>query len=236
MRLAWLPAVPGFSSLLELNLRTYVSCGGKRGIFFLSMHANNRLAIGVARLEQAYLASDGDLPTVYRALVAAPEAWAADTAKFRTPWDWTVASLRATGQTRLPGRQAAAGLLQQLGQPIWRPGSPAGWGDTAPDWAGPGALMTRVEVAQQFASRIGDAVDARQLSATVLPDAGAETRQAIALSARDGPRFEHGPTRFGRGDCSPNQRITWHGGSRIASTARSPGTSFMDVDATPFAD
>lgn len=136
----------------------------------------------VARLEQAFLSSDGDLPTVYRALVAAPEAWAPGAGKFRNPWDWTVASLRATGLSQVPGRQAAAGLLQQLGQPIWRPGSPAGWGDTASDWAGPGALMTRVEVAQQIATRLGDSVDARALVATVMPDAGAETKQAIARS------------------------------------------------------
>jgi uncharacterized protein (DUF1800 family) len=102
--------------------------------------------------------------------------------KFRTPWDWTVASLRATGLKQLANRQRAAGLLQQLGQTIWRPGSPAGWVDTAPDWAGPGALMTRVEVAQQLATRVGDAVDARKLVAGVLPDAGEETRNAIARS------------------------------------------------------
>ena len=50
VRLAWLPAVPGFSSLLELNLRTYVRCRGEQGIYFLSMHADNRLAILVAKL------------------------------------------------------------------------------------------------------------------------------------------------------------------------------------------
>lgn len=136
----------------------------------------------VARIEQAFLSSNGDLPSVYRALIAAPEAWAPGSGKFRTPWDWTVASLRATGLAQPPGRQAAAGLLQQLGQPIWRPGSPAGWGDTAPDWAGPGALMTRVEVAQQIASRVNDGVDARTLVTSVLPDAGVETKQAIARS------------------------------------------------------
>lgn len=136
----------------------------------------------VARLEQAYLSSDGDLPTVYRALIASPEAWAGASVKFRSPWDWTVASLRATGLTQLPGKQAAAGLLQQLGQPVWKPGSPAGWGDTAADWAGPGALMTRVEIAQQLATRIGDRVDARALVGSVLPDASAETAQAVARS------------------------------------------------------
>jgi uncharacterized protein (DUF1800 family) len=119
---------------------------------------------------------------VYHALVASPEAWRAEPGKFRTPWDWSVASLRAAGLSEPPGRQAAAGLLQQLGQPIWRPGSPAGWGDTSADWAGPGALMTRVEVAQQIATRLGDRVDARTLVEAVLPGAGPETRQAIARS------------------------------------------------------
>ena len=136
----------------------------------------------VARIEQAFLASNGDLPTVYRAVIASPEAWADQPGKFRNPWDWTVAALRATGLRQLPGKQAAAGLLQQLGQPIWRPGSPAGWGDTTADWAGPGALMTRVELAQQIATRVGDRIDARQLVSTVLPDADAETKQAIARS------------------------------------------------------
>ena len=142
--------------------------------------ADSPPASAVARLERAFLSSDGDLPTVYRALIAASEAWAPGPGKFRSPWDWTVASLRAAGLTQLPGRQGAAGLLQQLGQPIWRPGSPAGWGDTASDWAGPGALMARVEVAQQIASRLGDRVDARVLVGTVLPDASQEAKQAIA--------------------------------------------------------
>jgi uncharacterized protein YqjF (DUF2071 family) len=50
VRPCWLPAVPGLSTLMELNLRTYVTLGGKPGIYFLSMHADNRLAIRIARL------------------------------------------------------------------------------------------------------------------------------------------------------------------------------------------
>ena len=79
----------------------------------------------VARLQQAFLFSGGDLPTLYRALVKSPEAWQATPGKFRTPWDRTVAALRATGATQLPFRQGATALKQQVGQPIWRPGSPA---------------------------------------------------------------------------------------------------------------
>jgi uncharacterized protein YqjF (DUF2071 family) len=48
LRPAWLPWIPGLSSLIELNLRTYVRHRGQPGIVFLSMHANNRLAIRAA--------------------------------------------------------------------------------------------------------------------------------------------------------------------------------------------
>jgi len=50
VRPGWLPSVPGLSSLLELNLRTYVRHRGQPGICFLGMHADNCLAIRVARL------------------------------------------------------------------------------------------------------------------------------------------------------------------------------------------
>jgi uncharacterized protein YqjF (DUF2071 family) len=50
LRPAWLPFIPGFSSLIELNIRTYVRHRGSTGIYFLSMHADNALAIHAARL------------------------------------------------------------------------------------------------------------------------------------------------------------------------------------------
>lgn len=144
----------------------------------------------VARLERAFLESGGDLPTVYSALIASPEAWDGPHTKFRNPWDWSVASLRAAGVQRLPGRRGAAAVFQQLGQPVWRPGNPAGWGDTTQDWAGPGALMTRVEVAQQIANRMGNAIDPRDLAEEVMPGAlGDETKRAIARAEKPSTGF-----------------------------------------------
>src|SRR5947209_2983701 len=49
LRPAWLPLMPGLSSLLELNVRTYVRRGDVPGIYFLRMFADNRLAIAAAR-------------------------------------------------------------------------------------------------------------------------------------------------------------------------------------------
>jgi uncharacterized protein (DUF1800 family) len=123
----------------------------------------------VAKLEADFLKTGGDLKSLYRTLLSAPEAWAAGQPKFKTPWEWTVSALRALNVQQLPGKtQAAAGLFVQMGQPIWKPGSPAGFGDTAKDWAGPAALMRRVETAGRFAKLTAGRVDARKLAPTIL--------------------------------------------------------------------
>lgn len=43
------PPVPGFSSFLELNVRTYVTLGGKPGVYFFSLDAGNPAAVVGAR-------------------------------------------------------------------------------------------------------------------------------------------------------------------------------------------
>jgi uncharacterized protein (DUF1800 family) len=71
-------------------------------------------------------------------------------------------------------------MLSELGQPTWRPGSPAGWDDTAASWAAPDALVRRVEVAERLAGRTGGAIDPRSLAQRVLPGAlGEATRTSI---------------------------------------------------------
>lgn len=44
-----LPAIPGLRAFPELNLRTYVTIGGKPGVYFWSLDATNRPAIETAR-------------------------------------------------------------------------------------------------------------------------------------------------------------------------------------------
>ncbi len=43
------PAVPGASAFPELNVRTYVTCNGRPGVWFFSLDAANRMAVRVAR-------------------------------------------------------------------------------------------------------------------------------------------------------------------------------------------
>jgi uncharacterized protein (DUF1800 family) len=138
----------------------------------------------VARLEQAYLSSDGDLPAVYRALIAAPESWDPAQRKFRTPYEWTIASMRALeGQAFRP--PAAIGILSQIGQPFWRPGSPAGYDVTTASWLAPDALYRRIEAAARIAAQAGG-IDARALARKLYPGTLTQNTERVLADAESG--------------------------------------------------
>lgn len=134
----------------------------------------------VERLQTAFLKSEGDLPTVYRTLVNSPEAWEAGSNKFKTPWEWSVSALRAIGAP--PDQmQNIADTIKQLGQPVWRPQSPAGYDDVAASWVAPDALVRRVEVAQRLARKADPTLDARSAAGTLLgPSLSKTTATEIA--------------------------------------------------------
>ncbi|AWL03642.1 DUF1800 domain-containing protein [Massilia oculi] len=140
----------------------------------------------VERLARSFERSGGDLPSLYRELVAAPESWQPGPAKFKSPWDWALSGMRALGRREMPAAQLV-NLMNQLGQPVWRPGAPAGFGDVADTWAAPDALLRRVEAAQRLAMQAGDAFDARALAPRVLPGSlSPATAKAIASSDSPG--------------------------------------------------
>ncbi len=138
----------------------------------------------IARLERAFLGSGGGLPTVYRVIIASPEAWSPQPLKFRTPWEWLIAALRATGRNAVAAG-SGAGLLNQLGQPVWKPGQPSGFDDISSTWSSSDALMRRVEAAERLADR-GDDVDARALATRLFPDA-LSAASAEALRRAESP-------------------------------------------------
>ena len=49
LRLRTMPPFPGMSEFPELNVRTYVTVGGKPGVYFFSLDAGNALAVAAAR-------------------------------------------------------------------------------------------------------------------------------------------------------------------------------------------
>jgi len=137
----------------------------------------------VKRISKAFIASDGDLPTTYRALLESPEAWAERASKFKTPADYIVSSYRALD---LPVDSTRRGLasFELLGQRTYSPGSPAGWPDRSADWDGASALLKRIEWADAVAQRVGAQRNAAALAPQLLGDALSDgTHAAIAHAA-----------------------------------------------------
>ena len=96
---------------------------------------------------------------VYRALVEAPEAWTAAPVKFKTPWEWAVSAARGGGG-HVPGRQCA-GLRHPAGPADLAARIAGRFDDIAASWAGPDAVMRRVEAAERFAARARGEQDRR---------------------------------------------------------------------------
>ena len=136
----------------------------------------------VARLSADFQKTGGDLPSLYRTLINSPEPWSPAPLKFKTPWEWTISALRGLGRTETGQMQIAAAQVQ-LGQPVWKPGSPAGWDDIAASWAAPDALLRRVEFASRIAGSLGDRLDARALGPQLIPASlSATTAEQLARS------------------------------------------------------
>jgi uncharacterized protein (DUF1800 family) len=133
----------------------------------------------VERVARVFRDTDGDLKAVSEALVDQPEAWADPLAKVKTPNDFVVAALRATG---FQGQgEMILGALRLLGQAPFNAPSPAGWPDTAGDWIGPESVLRRAEWAMALGLRVAEfrAPD-RLFENTIAPVAAAGTAKTVA--------------------------------------------------------
>ena len=131
----------------------------------------------------------GHLPSVHQALVNQTSAWEQPLAKYKTPFDFVVSTYRAF--MRIPDdSRLIAGSLELMGQAMFRPGSPAGWPDTAAQWGGADALYKRIEWADTASRRIRpETTNPAALARDVLgANLGERTRRTIgnAESAQQG--------------------------------------------------
>ncbi|EDK30580.1 hypothetical protein VSWAT3_24894 [Vibrionales bacterium SWAT-3] len=98
----------------------------------------------------AYLKGNGDLLPVYRLLLSSEQASEPNPNRFRPPKEWLFAVLRSA-EIPLDDKQVL-NTLNTLGQPPFKPGSPAGWSDQDRDHNSPSALTQRMQVANRLAS------------------------------------------------------------------------------------
>jgi uncharacterized protein (DUF1800 family) len=133
----------------------------------------------VARLQDNFRSTNGDLKALALALVDSDEAWQTPQKKLRSPYEFLVATGRLLG--RMPEDPARfLGGLNLLGQPLWSPAGPNGFADTNAAWAAPEGLKLRLDISAQVASKLPDNIDPRDLLQLVAADAASpETRQTI---------------------------------------------------------
>jgi uncharacterized protein (DUF1800 family) len=133
----------------------------------------------VARLQDSFTRTDGDLRALALTLVDSEEAWKAPLTKVRNPYEFLVATGRL--QARVPDDPGFyLNGLNVLGQPLWSPSGPNGFPDTNAAWAAPEGMKLRLDLSAQVASRIGANIDARDLLELAVADAASvETRRTI---------------------------------------------------------
>jgi uncharacterized protein (DUF1800 family) len=133
----------------------------------------------VDRLAATFRETDGDLRAVMRTLFASPEFFAPEAyrAKVKTPFEFVVSAVRATG-TDFPGAMPLVRAVQQLGMPLYMCQPPTGYKDTADAWVNTGALVNRMNFALQLAGN----TERRGPRAGSFPSAGAN---GVRTSSKD---------------------------------------------------
>lgn len=162
----------------------------KRIAFKLAQHfvADDPPPALVTRLENSFLQSRGDLSALAKTLVQSPEAWTPEAQKFKTPNDFLLSTMRASG-ANATSTQALRSTFEQLGQTPWRAPSPKGWPDVASEWAAPDAILKRIDWANLAADVIGETFQPLAFAETALgPALTDKTKTAIsrAQTARQG--------------------------------------------------
>jgi uncharacterized protein (DUF1800 family) len=102
----------------------------------------------VDRMAQSFLASDGDIKTVLRTMFDSPEFWApaAERSKVKTPEEFVVSAVRASGAT-VNNSLALVQALDKLGMPLYGMQTPNGYSWMSEPWVSTGALVSRMNFA-----------------------------------------------------------------------------------------
>jgi uncharacterized protein (DUF1800 family) len=102
----------------------------------------------VDRMARTFLKKDGDIRQVLKTMFDSPEFWAADTyrAKVKTPLEFTVSAVRASG-AEVNDAMPLARQLQNMGMPLYGMQPPTGYSMKATAWVNSSALLGRMNFA-----------------------------------------------------------------------------------------
>lgn len=145
--------------------------------------ADNPPRDAVERIASSFGQHDGDLKSVYKALIVEDEAWRQPLAKFKSPEEFLLSALRGLGLDDVAHYKLLEALTLLGERPFFAP-SPQGWPDDIGSWAGPDAIKTRLEYANQISERVGNSVEPRRLADAMLGDVlSARTKEALTRAA-----------------------------------------------------
>ncbi len=132
----------------------------------------------VDRMAQSFLASGGDIKTVLRTMFESPEFWApaAQRAKVKTPEEFVVSAVRASGVT-VNNSLALVLALDKLGMPLYGMQTPNGYSWQSEPWVSTGALVSRMNFALV-------------LSGDKLPGVRTDWTRLLGESAQSGRQLE----------------------------------------------
>jgi uncharacterized protein (DUF1800 family) len=107
----------------------------------------------VDRAARTFTVTKGDLREVVRTIITSPEFFAEDArrAKVKTPFEFVVSSVRATGAF-LADAQPLVTAMRNLGMPLYACEPPTGYSMTADAWVNTGSLLNRMNFAVQLVS------------------------------------------------------------------------------------
>ena len=102
----------------------------------------------VDRAARRFSDTDGDIREVLRTILTSPEFFAADAyrAKIKTPFEFVVSAVRATG-VEVSSARPLVQAVRQLGMPLYFCQPPTGYADRADAWVNTGALLNRMNFA-----------------------------------------------------------------------------------------
>jgi uncharacterized protein (DUF1800 family) len=133
----------------------------------------------VGRMARTFLSSDGDIAAVLSVLFESPEFRASLGAKFKDPMHYVVSAMRlAFDRNPIPDAQPLLGAIALLGEPLYARPTPDGYPLGRGDWASPGQLATRFDVARGIGYRVP-----YRLWQEAVPGLAQPTRQALAKAS-----------------------------------------------------
>ena len=136
----------------------------------------------VDRMAEAFLKKNGDIREVLETMLKSPEFWGESTyrAKVKTPLEFVVSSIRATGAD-VSDALPLARQLNQLGMPLYGMQPPTGYSMKEETWVNSSALLGRMNFSLALMSgKIGGVdVDTNRLLSTP-PGATPDSRQTLA--------------------------------------------------------